>query len=909
MQNMEDIGGVSMDAEIDLSGLEKATKSYADLLTQVNRNMGLTEKGLTAVEASGKAAAGSIDDLSQRAKALQQELNKLDPETQAFVNKAKSLNVVLKEMKAAQDLAANSTVGLNRSFSATTLGSKALGVALGMLGVQSVDMVVRKFADLSKEAVQLAIKLEGVQERAKAIFGADFPQMQQATAALATQLRRSSSDLLAYATGFGTVLDSVGATAAEVDKYSTQLSQLTVNLGKAFPDKSDAEIFDILQSGIEGNVRGLRQLGIVMTDTSLKRYAETHNIRLKISAMTDEQKTMLRSMYLIDETKKLQEAGAASTGKLGDSAKMASAKWKDFLENIGLSVGPVLNAATIAFVGMAENWMRWIGTLRTGWDVLMREMSGGVYKERRQDGFAVIDYTKQGFTQRNEELMRGNLAATSAAAKTGELGPDFWKQQPGMGGGGGENKPLEEAKKIISEIDKTEKDIAEELKKQADANKDRLDAVRDELEFKKQAGTITKDELRQLERINDRVAYQKDKVKEATDAWEKQRDAVKSVKEEVDKIQEGIVESHKKLKETLDDIDAQTKDKKQDKILDMMKERDELNLRVARGEGLSPEQQDRLAAIDKELKRVQGGAEGDQPQIDMLMDRRRQLQAYIDANKDDPHVSESSAKQMKEEIRQLDEMIRGMNPASAADTAAYAGAKAIYDSKETDLQKIDREGEEKKKDAARKANKDLQDQLDKLGSAQLRLNQAQDMETQLAAKVVQAHQDMKVSAETNFAAIDSATEKHVKHELEYLAQLKAALDATAKSYAVVADYMNNPTGAAGAQKPGKFASGGPIVGPGTGTSDSIPAWLSNGEHVLTAAEVAAAGGHGEIFRLRAALRSGIRLNLPRFAQGGPVTSNTDNSRSVRLTQHFHGVAAGVMASPSMIHWHARRALR
>lgn len=63
------------------------------------------------------------------------------------------------------------------------------------------------------------------------------------------------------------------------------------------------------------------------------------------------------------------------------------------------------------------------------------------------------------------------------------------------------------------------------------------------------------------------------------------------------------------------------------------------------------------------------------------------------------------------------------------------------------------------------------------------------------------------------------------------------------------------------------ATGGPVAGPGTGTSDSIAAWLSNGEHVLTAAEVSAAGGHGAIYALRAAMRRGW---VPRFAGGGAV---------------------------------------
>ncbi|GAX54748.1 transglycosylase SLT domain-containing protein [Streptomyces olivochromogenes] len=50
--------------------------------------------------------------------------------------------------------------------------------------------------------------------------------------------------------------------------------------------------------------------------------------------------------------------------------------------------------------------------------------------------------------------------------------------------------------------------------------------------------------------------------------------------------------------------------------------------------------------------------------------------------------------------------------------------------------------------------------------------------------------------------------------------------------------------------PKGFASGGPVRGRGTSTSDSIPARLSNGEHVLTAKDVQALGGHAGVMALR-----------------------------------------------------------
>lgn len=63
------------------------------------------------------------------------------------------------------------------------------------------------------------------------------------------------------------------------------------------------------------------------------------------------------------------------------------------------------------------------------------------------------------------------------------------------------------------------------------------------------------------------------------------------------------------------------------------------------------------------------------------------------------------------------------------------------------------------------------------------------------------------------------------------------------------------------------ATGGAVFGQGTATSDSIPALLSNGEHVITAREVQAMGGHSAVERMRAGALTGA---LPRFAAGGAV---------------------------------------
>ncbi|MFF0816641.1 hypothetical protein ACFYVR_16040 [Rhodococcus sp. NPDC003318] len=53
------------------------------------------------------------------------------------------------------------------------------------------------------------------------------------------------------------------------------------------------------------------------------------------------------------------------------------------------------------------------------------------------------------------------------------------------------------------------------------------------------------------------------------------------------------------------------------------------------------------------------------------------------------------------------------------------------------------------------------------------------------------------------------------------------------------------------------ATGGPVFGPGTGTSDDVLMWGSNGEHMVTTAEVKAAGGHNAIYAIRDMILRGI----------------------------------------------------
>ncbi|WP_311257334.1 phage tail tape measure protein [Microbacterium sp. WCS2018Hpa-9] len=93
-------------------------------------------------------------------------------------------------------------------------------------------------------------------------------------------------------------------------------------------------------------------------------------------------------------------------------------------------------------------------------------------------------------------------------------------------------------------------------------------------------------------------------------------------------------------------------------------------------------------------------------------------------------------------------------------------------------------------------------------------------------------------------------------------------------------------GAGTVLKPPGQAMGGPVIGPGAKGVDSELRMLAPGEHVLTAAEVDAAGGHASIESYRASLRSGSWVTPGDRIGSAQVPAQVDQ-RPIEVKQYFY----------------------
>jgi hypothetical protein len=209
---------------------------------------------------------------------------------------------------------------------------------------------------------------------------------------------------------------------------------------------------------------------------------------------------------------------------------------------------------------------------------------------------------------------------------------------------------------------------------------------------------------------------------------------------------------------------------------------------------------------------------------------------------------------------------------SGSGPASFGAANSLKVAAREALQAGDVEGAQAQAQAALKMIQELAAAGENTFGFQGFINELRDIE--LAANdLEQTNAESKIEAikaEMLDLKVKAATLKDmpvsVKMDEAALAAVKSAIDDLASTRVIVqigAQYdFNTPYTLQDPGPPPAFATGGQVRGPGSGTSDSILARLSNGEYVLRAAAVRQYG--------TALLDKMNGLQLPRFADGGLV---------------------------------------
>ena len=244
--------------------------------------------------------------------------------------------------------------GLNKGMASLKGAITKLGAAIG------VAFGVRALVQFGKQAVQLASDLQEVQNVVDVAFG-DMAYKIESFSKTAIEnfgiseltAKRTASTYMAMAKGMG-IVDDVASDMA------ITMTGLTADIA-SFYNMSQERADVILKSVYTGETETLKQLGIVMTEVNLENFAMSQGITKSLSAMTQQEKTMLRYQFVLEQTRLAQGDFVRTQDSWANQTRILSERWKEMATifgeafmAIGLLVLPVINSIVAGLTKVAE---------------------------------------------------------------------------------------------------------------------------------------------------------------------------------------------------------------------------------------------------------------------------------------------------------------------------------------------------------------------------------------------------------------------------------------------------------------------------------------------------------------------------------------------------------------------------
>lgn len=234
---------------------------------------------------------------------------------------------------------------------------KSIGQDVTMAGVAAsaaITAPVMLFADASVKAAETS-ELAG--RRVQAVFGDSAASITTFASTAAEKLGMSDSAALQAASTFGNMFTMMGIQQGTAADMSTSLVSLSADLA-SFNGMDPTDVLQKLQSGMMGATRGLKEMGIVISEADIKQEALSLKLWDGKGALDDQTKAMATFQLIMDKTSKMSGDFSKNQDSLANSTKVATAEFDQIKEEFGKDLMPIaikLMDALIPILKWLEN--------------------------------------------------------------------------------------------------------------------------------------------------------------------------------------------------------------------------------------------------------------------------------------------------------------------------------------------------------------------------------------------------------------------------------------------------------------------------------------------------------------------------------------------------------------------------
>lgn len=242
--------------------------------------------------------------------------------------------------------AASYTTTINEVTNVTNKYEKSVGNLISTLAkLVSVGAIVK----FGKQCIEAASNLQEVANVVDVTFGQSAQLVNDWAKSNAASFGLSETAAKRYAGTFGTMAKQFNMTAKDAAYMGIELTKLTGDVA-SFYNITDQAAATKLKAIFTGETEGLKELGVVMTQTQLDAYAMANGWGKTTKEMSEQEKVVLRYQYTMEKLGHAQGDFMRTSDGYANSVRTLKLTMEDLKVEIGNELIPVA-ASAIGAIG------------------------------------------------------------------------------------------------------------------------------------------------------------------------------------------------------------------------------------------------------------------------------------------------------------------------------------------------------------------------------------------------------------------------------------------------------------------------------------------------------------------------------------------------------------------------------
>ena len=242
--------------------------------------------------------AADIDKFTQQMTALAAAMKPFADEMQKVSNGFSAFPSRIQRLIASTDR-------YNNSVNRATTGTKAWSNALTGIKLSTVLYASNRIGAALAGYMYQASEWEGIMYRFGRAFGKEAEENYKWINRLNAELQINVQQFMQYASIYGTMLKGFGVAQKDAAAMAMNYTELTYDIWAGYNDiyKSFEDAAVAVRSAIAGEVEPIRRAGFTIVDSQLKITAANYGIAYSTQSASEELKSYLRYLTLIDQAK------------------------------------------------------------------------------------------------------------------------------------------------------------------------------------------------------------------------------------------------------------------------------------------------------------------------------------------------------------------------------------------------------------------------------------------------------------------------------------------------------------------------------------------------------------------------------------------------------------------------------